>query len=322
MELIENYLSYIGSQKRYSPRTREIYSDVLQEFLTFWETDDPLPALTHNGVRAYQIYLMDERKLNARTVNLHLSVLSGFCRHLVRSGHLKSNPVQLVTRPKQSKRLPQFFKEGAMDRYLSTENALSRRDFDLDLQTEEERRDTYALCLDRAIVTTLYSTGMRRAELIGLKRSDVDSSRRCIHVTGKGDKMREIPLVSSCIQEISLYLQAVNKLVGPKLESDRLFVTYGGKAVYAMLVDRAVKAELGAMGQEFSGKKSPHVLRHSLATALMEEGAELNSIKEVLGHANLAATQVYTHSSPAQLKKAYLAAHPRSGNNGNGKDNG
>lgn len=314
MDKIERYIAYVSTQKRYSRRTVEIYDDALKRFATFFDGEPLESILNHQCIRAYQIHLLDEMGESPRTVNLHLSVLSGFCRYLVRQGEMKSNPVQLVSRPKQPKRLPVFFKDSALEKYFSTQSALSRRDFELDLSTEQERRDTYNLCLQRAVVSTLYSTGMRRAEIIALRRKDMDTARGLMRVRGKGDKMREIPLVPSCIDEISLYLQSVSALV--KSADSRngdapLFVTYKGGCMYPALVDHCVKAELGPLGQDFSGKKSPHVLRHSLATALMEQGAEINSIKEVLGHSSLAATQVYTHSNPAQLKKVYQQAHPR-----------
>lgn len=312
MDWIGDYITYISVQKRYSARTAQIYASVLNDFSLFCADEKLEDMLNLQGLRAYQIHLMDEKGESPRTVNLHISVLSGFCRYLLRMGFLKSNPASLLVRPKQPKRLPVFFKSGDMEGYLAADNALSRRDYELDLQTEEEKRDTYWLCLRRALVCTLYSTGMRRAEIIDLKTSDVDFSRSCVHVRGKGDKMREIPLVASCIQEISLYLQARKALV-KSLETNALFVTFKGAELYPVLVDRAVKAELGQMGTGFSGRKSPHVLRHSLASGLLEDGADINSIKEVLGHANLAATQVYTHSNPAQLKRIYGASHPRSG---------
>ena len=314
--LLEQYIEVIRTQKRYSPRTVAIYAEVLEDFERFCGGDSVISCLSVNTLRAYQISLLDERALTPRTVNLHLSVLSGLCRYLMRQRMLKSNPVHLLSRPKEKKRLPSFFKKEAMEKYLASDSALSRRDFDLDLPTERERRETYALCLNRIIVSILYSTGIRRAELIGLRRRDVDFSRRVLRVRGKGDKMREIPLVESVIQEISLYLNSVGKLVlcnTAAAEDSPLLVTRQGSPLYPVLGDRAVKAELGPSGLDFSGKKSPHVLRHTLATGLLEEGADLSSIKEVLGHANLAATQIYTHSSVAQLRKIYEQAHPRSG---------
>lgn len=323
MNPAEKYINYISAQKRYSARTKEIYSSVLERFYRFSLDDDALVLpdvdndavrehLTPASIRNYQVHLI-ECGDSPRTVNLHLSVLSGYCRYLIRQGVLSSNPVSLTVRPKQSRRLPSFFKAGAMEKYLGCDNALNRRDFELALSTVEEKKDTYWLCLKRAVVCTLYATGMRRAELIGLRRSDVDFSREKIRVLGKGDKMREIPLVPMLVREISLYLQAVERLVctdGSNV-TDRLFVTWSGAPLYPVLVERAVKEEFGPLGNDFAGKKSPHVLRHSLATGLLEEGADLNSIKEVLGHANLAATQVYTHSNIKALKTIYEKAHPR-----------
>lgn len=313
MDDVEKYISYISSQRRYSVRTREIYASVLDKFCTFASG-----TMTAATIRNYQIHLLDTEGLSPRTVNLHLSVISSYCKYLIRQGKLNSNPVSLVVRPRQSKRLPAFFNSAAMSSYVSQDNALARRDFELDLTTESEKRDTYWLCLRRAVVCTLFCTGMRRAELISLRLGDFDRGRGVLHVHGKGDKMREIPLLPELIEEISLYLQSVRRLVsaaGTAL-SDPLFVTWSCSGLYPVLVDRAVKEELGQSGKEFAGRKSPHVLRHSFATGLMEEGADLNSIKEVLGHANLAATQVYTHSSIKALKNIYEQAHPRATNKG------
>lgn len=313
MNFVEKYISYISSQKRYSARTREIYSSVLEKYSAFARD-----SITAVSVRNYQIYLLDDEGLSPRTVNLHLSVISSYCRYLIRQGVLKSNPVSLLVRPRQSKRLPSFFNTASMLAYMSMDNALDRRDFELELPTGQERKDTYWLCLRRIIVCTLFCTGMRRAELISLRKGDFDRGRGVLHVHGKGDKMREIPLLPELIEEISLYLQSVRRLVnaGETLSSDLLFVTWSGSGLYPVLVDRAVKEELGGIGKEFAGKKSPHVLRHSFATGLMEEGADLNSIKEVLGHSNLAATQVYTHSSIKALKNIYEQAHPRAAKKG------
>ncbi|MBQ0096709.1 MAG: tyrosine-type recombinase/integrase [Bacteroidales bacterium] len=313
MNDVEKYISYISSQRRYSARTREIYSSILDRFCTF--SPD---AITPASIRNYQIYLLDTEGLSPRTVNLHLSVISSYCKYLIHQGIMNSNPVSLVVRPRQSRRLPAFFNSAAMSAYMSEDNALDRRDFELELGTQAERKDTYWLCLRRIIVCTLFCTGMRRAELISLRQGDFDRSRGVMHVRGKGDKMREIPLLPELIEEISLYLQSVRRLVNAERAavSDPLFVTWSNSRLYPVLVDRAVKEELGHSGKDFAGRKSPHVLRHSFATGLMEEGADLNSIKEVLGHANLAATQVYTHSSIKALKNIYEQAHPRAANKG------
>lgn len=178
----------------------------------------------------------------------------------------------------------------------------------------------YLRMLRRVIVSILYSTGMRRSELISLKRGSVDLSRKIVKVHGKGDKMREIPLVDVLCQEISLYLQATDAIVeGDKTSTTPLLVRCNGEALYPVFVDRAVKEELGEV-DGITGKKSPHVLRHTLATRLLDVGTDLNSIKELLGHSSLAATQVYTHNTVSRLKSIYNNAHPRAksgGKNGN-----
>lgn len=172
MNFVEKYISYISSQKRYSARTREIYSSVLEKYSAFARD-----SITAVSVRNYQIYLLDDEGLSPRTVNLHLSVISSYCRYLIRQGVLKSNPVSLLVRPRQSKRLPSFFNTASMLAYMSMDNALDRRDFELELPTGQERKDTYWLCLRRIIVCTLFCTGMRRAELISLRKGDFDRGR-------------------------------------------------------------------------------------------------------------------------------------------------
>ena len=189
------------------------------------------------------------------------------------------------------------------------------------LNDPSEKPDRFAAWLfekrlKRAIVSTLYATGIRRSELVSLRRDSIDFDRRIMRITGKGDKTREIPLVPSLCKEISLYLQAVEATVcGNRQWDSPLFVTSRGTDIYPEYVDRAVKSELeGTEG--FTARKSPHVLRHTLATELLEDGTDLNSIKELLGHSSLAATQVYTHNSIAKLKKVYETAHPRAKSGG------
>ncbi len=313
--LISEYLDYVSFVKRYSPRTRDIYAASLEGFLDFAQAcnDRELVASLVPGIiRGYEVALL-ERKLKARTVNLHISILSGFCRFLVNSGMLESNPVKLVRRPRQEKLLPEFFRQEDMEEYFRRTDAWASEIPDLTLQG-------YARRFHRAVVSTLFNTGIRRAELVGLRRKDVDFGRKVMRVTGKGDKMREIPLLPSYCKEISLYLQSVDTMVGGMdTPASPLFVTAKGRAVYPELVDRIVKQELGA-SDGFSGRKSPHVLRHTVATELLDDGADLNSIKEFLGHSSLAATQVYTHNSIGKLKKVYESAHPRAKNGGKNGD--
>ena len=345
--MIDRYLIYIASVRRYSPRTQQIYRSVLESFAAFVSEgrggevvdnqegrdnsmrknaqgyiakaliDSKLDATGENGskqdlaeedlhvqqIRAYEVELLN-RGESPRTVHLHLSVLSGFCRFLMKEGLLAANPVRLVTRPKLKKRLPEFYREESMKAYLEQTQCL--------VDEPEVYADPkyYDRKLGRLIINLLYCTGMRRAELIGAKRRDFDPQRRTLRVHGKGDKIREIPLVFSLCQEILLYLQSVD----PTGKGDvPLLVTARGGRLYPVLVDRLVKRELGGV-DGITGRRSPHVLRHTLATELLDDGADLSAIKEMLGHSSLAATQVYTHNSVEKLKNVYNHAHPRAKN--------
>ncbi|MEG0518456.1 MAG: tyrosine-type recombinase/integrase, partial [Bacteroidales bacterium] len=162
---------------------------------------------------------------------------------------------------------------------------------------------------NRLILLMLYTTGMRRAEIVNLKVESFDQGRRVLRITGKGDKEREIPIISFLYENILVYLQQ-RILVLKDVPNQSFFLTKKGETLYVQIVNSIVKQELAGL-KGFSGKKSPHVLRHSFATHLLNGGADLNSIKEVLGHSSLAATQVYTHNSFEQLKKVYITAHPR-----------
>lgn len=320
MPLIDEYITYISSVRRYSRRTVEIYSGILREFADF-ASGDLLESLVPRMIRSYEVYLLDTRKDDPRTVNLHISVLSGFCKYLMKDGRLASNPARTVSRPKTEKRLPVFYREESMKDYFD-KTAPYASEENLELLTGDDMvsRELYSKRLSRLIVSILYSTGIRRSELIGLTIGSVDFSRKVMKVRGKGDKTREIPLVPSLCDEISLYLQSVNTMENrARTASDPLLVTPNGAKLYPVFVDRVIKSELGQVAG-ITGRKSPHVLRHSLATELLNEGADLNSIKEMLGHSSLAATQVYTHNSVEKLKSVYVNAHPRAKSGGKNGD--
>ena len=302
------YLSYLRDIRRYSQRTCDIYADVLQSFTDFCEgAEDYAAVMNVNAVRAYEVYLFDKRKLSPRTVSQHLSVLSGFCRFLMKQGVLESNPVRLVRRPKQERRLPVFYKEQSMDAYFeSTKGDPEFGDYDQKL--------------NRLIISMLASCGLRRSELISLNVSSLDLKRQVLRVRGKGDKMREIPLIPSLCEEISLYLNAVSSLTADAYDPESpLLRTRKGGRLYPVFVDRVVKKELAGV-PDITVRRSPHVLRHTLATGLLEDGADLNSIKELLGHSSLAATQVYTHNTVERLRNVYKNAHPRAKNGGKNGD--
>ena len=302
------YLSYIRDVRRYSERTCSIYEEVMDEFVRFCEgSEDFAVTMNVNALRAYEVYLMDTRGLSARTVGQHLSVLSGFCRFLMKEGVLQSNPVHLVRRPKVEKRLPVFYKEKAMEEYFERTKG-------------DPEYGTYKQKLNRLIISMLASCGLRRSELISLNVGSVDFSRQVLRVRGKGDKVREIPLIPSLCDEISLYLSAVSSLTDDAYDSDApLLRTPSGSRLYPVFVDRVVKKEFAGV-PDITVRRSPHVLRHTLATELLSGGADLNSIKELLGHSSLAATQVYTHNSVERLQKVYTNAHPRAKNGGKNGD--
>ena len=327
MNIVDAYIRYICNVRRYSDRTVALYKHALDDYLSFLskhskpESESELiKAFNASEIRSYMVHMLDsDPPMSPKTVNLHLSALSSFCTYMMKVGHLKSNPVKIISKPKVEKRVPQFFSKSSMDEYFEKSKRFLDKDMFEGFLREwhtESGKMIYEGLLERLIISTLYSLGVRRAELIGLKVGDIDFGRNLVKVRGKGDKMREIPLVVSLSQEILLYLKAVETMCGRvRSLEEPLFVTYSGNPLYPKFVDRAVKSALGEV-KTIRGRKSPHVLRHSLATELMNEDAELNSIKELLGHSSLAATQIYTHSSIARLKDSYKRAHPRAKNGG------
>ena len=329
MTIINKFIDYIRSVRRYSQRTAEIYEYVLKDFCRDREVDENasdksiLDVLTSSEIRSYEVNLMDERKMAPKTVNLHLSVLSRFCDYLIKQDLKHSNPVSLISRPKVSKRLPEFYKVEALSDYFTrTEIEACEKSLLAFLNAPFSKRGkkSYQDRLARLIINMLYTLGIRRSELIGMTIGNVDFGRKVVKVRGKGDKMREIPLVDSLSEEILLYLKAVEALCGRQRSlKEPLLVTYKLGKLYPVYVDRTVKEELSDV-KGITGRRSPHVLRHSIATELLNDGADLTSIKEMLGHSSLATTQIYTHSSIAQLKDIYKQAHPRAKNGGKNGD--
>lgn len=323
MESIDNYISYLKNVRRYSLRTQELYRSALEEYFDFrsWtdaeDGEEDLPtALSAPWLRHHEAYLI-EKGLSPRTVHLRMSALSGFSGYLVREGLLPGNAAKAVRRPKMRRRLPEFYRLASMEEYFAATAHWAGED-ELELllgygpspTASKTAVDIYRHRLRRLTVSLLHGTGIRRAELIGLTVGSFDLSRGVLHVRGKGDKMREIPLIPSLSHEICLYLKAAESMTGrARTGEDPLLVTEKGRKLYPEYVDRTIKAELDGYG--ITGRKSPHVLRHTIATELLDDGADLNSIKEMLGHSSLAATQVYTHAGIEKLAKVYNNAHPR-----------
>jgi integrase/recombinase XerC len=291
------FINYLQSEKRYSGRTISIYSDAVRQFLDHaainGDDKDELKKLTSQDVRSWIAGLLKSR-LTTRTVNLRLSALNHFFKFLQKENILDKNPVQKIQRPKISKRLPEFFEAKPLNDFLN----------------RHEESEDYSSIRDGMIVELLYTTGIRRAELIALRPNDIYAAEAVLRVTGKGDKQREVPLTTKMTEQLQQYL-ILRQTTFPALTvHDNLFVSNRGKTLYPCAVTRLVHDRL-ANQHGFTGKKSPHVLRHSLATHLLNNGADIMSIKETLGHSSLAATQVYTHNSFEKLKKAYIKAHPR-----------
>jgi len=287
-------MSYIYPEKNILP---------IQHIEDIYKNDEIISSLQSNLLRGY-IASKIEANINARSINLNLSAISSFCNYLIKNEYIKSNPVKKIYRPKENKRLPEFFTEKAMDNF-----------FDENKKHLEALRRNFQAYRDFMIILVLYSTGMRRAEICDLLISNYDGARNIFKITGKGDKIREIPIPPFVSQEILLYLERIRDEFHNR-PGKEFFLTDKGNKLYPQFVNNVVKEEF--LGKEgFSGRKSPHILRHSLATHLLNNGADLNSIKEVLGHTSIAATQIYTHNSFEQLKKTYINAHPRAKNGGN-----
>ncbi len=289
---LDSFISYLQHEKRYSAHTVKGYRADLLQFQEFikdqFETDD-FAIVSSAMARSWVVSLLEQGR-DPRTVNRKISTLKTFYKYLVREQLVVKNPMLQVVSPKTGKKLPEFVPE---------------RDMEFLLDEEAFEKD-FPGWRDRLIVELLYYTGMRRAELIGLTLVDVDLTGGTLRVLGKRNKERIIPIIPGLIKSIEGYLEIRETVAS---EDPHLLLTNKGKKLYPNLVYRTVIAYIGKASS--ITKKSPHVLRHSFATHMLNNGADLNAIKELLGHANLSATQVYTHNSVEQLKNIYKQAHPR-----------
>lgn len=292
MNYKDSFLGYLKHEKRYSFNTVQSYNIDLDQFERYCRSIHEIRDLNEVDVkivRGWVVQLMEEG-LSASTVNRKLSTLKTFYRFLLKEGAVKKSPVEGVLGPKQKKKLPEFVDQEHMDELLD------HYDFG------EDFRGTR----NRLLIELLYTTGIRREELIGIRDSDVDDMN--IKVTGKRNKERIIPFTKETKANIEKYLECRNKSF-PGLVNSYLFLSDKGKKMYGKLVYRIVKKHLSLVTT--IDKKSPHVLRHTFATHLLNNGADLNAVKELLGHANLSATQIYTHNTFEKLKQIYKLAHPR-----------
>jgi integrase/recombinase XerC len=290
----ESFLQYLQIEKRYSLHTVRSYLNDLDQFFQFLVSlglpEDPA-AVTSHDIRAWIVSMLDN-EYSTISVHRKISCLRVFYRYLRKEGIVKTDPLEKVVLPKRKRTLPVFIEEEAMDKLLDTD--LFGGDF--------------AGVRNRTIIELLYLTGMRRAELIGLRDNDVDLADGSLKVTGKRNKQRIIPIVKPFISRLEEYIRIRNANI-PESKNGWFFITDKGNKLYDKYVYNTVNSYL-AMVTTIE-KKSPHILRHTFATHMLNRGADLNSIKELLGHANLSATQIYTHNTFEKLKKVYKQAHPR-----------
>ncbi len=291
----DRFLDYIAYEKRYSQHTILAYRSDLDQFIQYlanqYQTTDFIQA-DHQVIRSWIVTLLENGQ-TPRTVNRKITTLKSFYRYLVKEGEIKENPMSRVTAPKTSKRLPAFVEQNSMDTLFNT----------------IEFGEGYPASRDRMIIELFYATGMRLSEMINLAEQDIDFVKNVLKVTGKRNKQRLIPFSNYLAEMLSNYLRMKRATFNGHVQESSLFLTNKGEKLYPRLVQRIVHHYLDQVTT--ISKRSPHVIRHTFATHMLNNGADLNAIKEILGHANLAATQVYTHNTIEKLKSIYKQAHPR-----------
>jgi integrase/recombinase XerC len=295
---IEEFLKYISLQKRYSPHTVINYKNDLQQAFTFIEkgleiTDITLIKSTH--LRTWLAGLKDEG-MEPRTINRKISSLRSFFKYLLKQEIIKVTPIANLQLQKTAKRLPQYLQIAEIERLLND---------GFDAETND-----YNSILEKTIIYIFYSTGVRISELVGLTTNNVDIKKSQIKVLGKGNKERIIPIGNTLLKQLMQYEDAYKTIFNDtQIPQGAYLSDHKGKPLYHKKVYLLVKKHLSSVTT--ISKKSPHVLRHTFATHLTNNGAELNAVKELLGHVSLAATQVYTHNSIEKLKEIFRKAHPK-----------
>lgn len=292
--MVDSFFKYLQYEKRYSPKTITSYQTDIHQFSEFLVSsyDEKCPELaTYGTIRSWIVSLV-EAKLDPRSINRKIACLRSFFKFCLKQEAIEKNPMQKIKILKTSKKLPHFVHEEDMTKLLDN----------------IEFEHTLEGWRDRLIIELFYGTGIRLSELIGLKDQNINLHERTIKVLGKRNKERVIPFSKSIVAIIEEYRLVRNREVIKK-DHNFLFVNNSGEPIYPMMVYRLVRKYL----DKFTAveKRSPHVLRHSFATHLLNKGAEINAVKDLLGHTSLAATQVYTHNSMEKLKKVFDQAHPK-----------
>ncbi len=291
---IQPFLNFLKFEKRYSPHTLTSYETDLVSFIDYLEIqygETQLSEISHIYIRSW-LALLKEKGLTAKSLNRKISTLKSFFKFELKEGRIQSSPMLQVISPKSGKRLPLFIKEEETREMVDMLNVAA---------------EDWNMLNAKMLVTIFYATGMRLSELIGLKEKQVDLAGSRIRILGKGNKERIVPVSAEVVSLIRDYCSLKKKDIGA--EGEELLVTGKGKKLYPKYAYLLVKKAM----QETStlDKKSPHVLRHSFATHLMNHGADLNAVKELLGHSSLASTQVYTHNTIKKLKDIHKKSHPK-----------
>ncbi len=291
--MIEAFLKYLKAEKGYSELTVRAYGDDIRQFAAWYGADFAPEKVAAADIRGW-IMALTEAKMSPHSVNRKISALRSFYRYLLRNEVITSLPFEKIRFQKKPKRLPVFVEESRMQAIL---DAIVRPS------------DDFATARDALIVLLFYATGIRIAELVGLHDDDYSPSAGELRVTGKGDKQRIVPLLPGVGRQIDLYRSLRDAQIGAQQAERWLFVSDKGARIARTAVYEVVTKTLGAFGVQ--GKRSPHVLRHTFATHLLNRGAEIRSIQELLGHTDLRTTQVYTHNTIERVKEVYEHAHPR-----------
>jgi integrase/recombinase XerC len=292
---LQSFLDYLLLEKNYSKLTLKAYERDIIEFSSFIKQEcqcENILLINYSQIRSWIVSLV-EKDISNRTINRKISSLNSYYKFLLKIGDVSINPLAKHKALKTSKKIQIPFSEKEVTAVLDNWH------FD----------DSFEGIRDKLIIELFYSTGIRRIELVQLRITDIDFSKKILKVLGKRNKERFIPLLQSVIETLKFYLNKRDELEIIK-DSEHLFLTKKGVKIYETLVYRIINEYFSLASSKV--KKSPHILRHSFATHLLNQGADLNAVKELLGHSSLAATQVYTHNSISELKKVYLKSHPRS----------
>jgi integrase/recombinase XerC len=290
---VSSFISYLAFEKKYSPHTIKAYKKDIKEFAAFCETEYQIKTIDHveyGMIRSWIVALVD-RGISNRSVNRKITSLKSYFKFLLKVEKIETNPLAKHKALKMAKKVEIPFSEEEMNQLLY----------------EIPFDDNFEGIRDRLIIELFYATGMRRSELINLKVKDLDLNNKTLKVIGKRNKERIIPVLEKTallFKEYFLLRDALEKT------DDFVFLTGTGNKIYETLVYRVINGYFSRVSTKI--KKSPHILRHTFATHMLNKGADLNAVKELLGHSSLASTQVYTHNSIAELKKVHAMAHPRS----------